>query len=1238
MDSNFQFDPNEIDTEEMRLQAQQLADTIDEQAQLDRQSQELKEGTERREQLVKETKDVRDKKDGGGIKGVFKEAQSAIQGGLQDTASSLVTAPERVIDMATGKMAREGDNYDPRSDDFFVDSENPIETKTVWGNLLRGFVHFGTLAIVPVKGQAALGIKIGNRLLNAAAIGATSDILSKYSQEDNALGAIAKRYPQFNNVLATKDEDHPAMKTFKNVMEGMGIGLMFDGAAMAIGKVAKTDQAKGLVDAVTRKEARAKNREAKRIEWAKQQMEDTTEFRAPKNDPVADAHQGTVRSSSEDMGDIARQQDKARAYSDTDGGFDPVVPEVMVERAARTAKESEEVTRGVLKKLMSTDYFKKTEADLKAQNISLSEAYKESLQFLQYMGTGREAADLTPEQFLAGLERAKIPLGFGDVDVVVSRQARTLDLVIGSLINEIKETGLSGRELADIVDLHDVDGPAKGLLDKLQYAITERKKAGYAAGSYLQAMSDGRKGKIFEKTDLKKQKEFVETKIEESKTAVKAMFELADAQPTDDLSKAIFELFSGMGKGPSGINTIDDFDKWATATIKGGNFKGKMQNGQLAREVQGVFIASTLSGPKTPIRAILGTSTATFLRPISAMVGAGLRLDGRTFREAMASTNAMIETIPEAFQVFQTRLQSYWSGDVATYASRYQEKTASDVNWEALGQWAESRGTDGDKAAYRIANIARGLNDNKFLNYSTKLMAATDDAFGHIIGRAKMRERAFVQATNNLDAGDITEITPELIKSYENNFYGQIFDGDGAIKPEALDVTFQKKEATLTKDMQGFSKGLNDLFEKTPWAKPFFLFARTGVNGLELTAKHTPLMNRFIEESNLIRRATADNLEDVRQFGITTPEQLAQAKAVQLGRQAVGSSVIFMASMAYLRGELSGDGPPDRQKLRTWTSGGWKRRRLTVGGVTVDYDAIEPFNQIFAAVANIGDYTEMMGEQWTEDHLQKLAIVIGGTLASKSYLVGLQQMVDLLTFKPGSVPRTLASIGNNALPLSSLRNEMGKIINPYMKELNSGINDSLRNRNLFMEPLAVEDLPIKYDILNGKPLKNYDFMTRMFNAFSPVQVNLDYSPGRKLLFESGFATNLSTFNAPDGTDLKRAPRVRSKFQEAIGKQNLEQKLNSLAKNPKIIASIKEMKADARKGNRDLDPDKSYYHLKIISKLFRDAEKRAWASISRDPAVEELINKRKSMKIREIKKLKKTRTYNDSIDPLLNLYK
>ena len=36
-----------------------------------------------------------------------KELFSAIGGGIQDTASSLVTLPERVIDFATGEMARE---------------------------------------------------------------------------------------------------------------------------------------------------------------------------------------------------------------------------------------------------------------------------------------------------------------------------------------------------------------------------------------------------------------------------------------------------------------------------------------------------------------------------------------------------------------------------------------------------------------------------------------------------------------------------------------------------------------------------------------------------------------------------------------------------------------------------------------------------------------------------------------------------------------------------------------------------------------------------------------------------------------------------------------------------------------------------------------------------------------------------------------------------------------------------
>ena len=65
------------------------------------------------------------------------------------------------------------------------------------------------------------------------------------------------------------------------------------------------------------------------------------------------------------------------------------------------------------------------------------------------------------------------------------------------------------------------------------------------------------------------------------------------------------------------------------------------------------------------------------------------------------------------------------------------------------------------------------MNDKNFLTYSTKIMAATDDAFGYILGRARMREKALDSAFRQIDEGQIknvTEITPKLIKKLRRLF------------------------------------------------------------------------------------------------------------------------------------------------------------------------------------------------------------------------------------------------------------------------------------------------------------------------------------------------------------------------------------------------------------------------------------------------------------------------------------
>ena len=121
-------------------------------------------------------------------------------------------------------MARENaeGGYKPEWDDFFVDDSNPIETKTWWGGLIRGLTHFGTLAAVPVPGFGVAG-KIGattskivpklaakplaQTLGRQALKGVKVDLLSRYSQDDNALGVLNEHFPGVGGPLATRKHE-----------------------------------------------------------------------------------------------------------------------------------------------------------------------------------------------------------------------------------------------------------------------------------------------------------------------------------------------------------------------------------------------------------------------------------------------------------------------------------------------------------------------------------------------------------------------------------------------------------------------------------------------------------------------------------------------------------------------------------------------------------------------------------------------------------------------------------------------------------------------------------------------------------------------------------------------------------------------------------------------------------------------------------------------------------------------
>ena len=1212
------YDPNSVDKDALLESAAQDAQYRE--LEKKKRQREAEQQTQEEEEEVKaqtELKDVRNKKNLGGIVGVAKELGAAVGGGFQDTASSVITFPERAIDMFSGEMVEEGktkEGYKAEWDDWFVKDENPIETKTWWGSALRGLVHFGTMVPGIVLAAKATGIAAAtagwSTLVRGAAIGAASDLTSKYSQEDNGLAVLRDRFNFIDTPLSTKDTDHPAMKTLKNVVEGMGIGVIFDGLSLAIGKGVKKVRGidpktkKPIIEDAIPEEVekialRAESRRGQILEKAQDQLV-SPEYGAYKNKPISSPWQAAPTSNGSPY-DVRRQLRRTKTeWGAEHGSTDSLYTPVQLERTAISSGLAEEQLKGIMRNFMSDARVQKEIANAKANNKPLSEIWEDSIITAQKIYEGRNTSDLTPQQFWGVLEKNARLQG---IDIWDSNNVVAADLVIGSLLKEIRDQGIANRELYDIADLADIDGPAKAMYDKVIAGLTQIK------------LSKMTQSNSFRKLGARplKQKESrraiinaVNEQVNESVNAHALAMKIAGDSPNDDLFKAINETISMSGE----IHNLTDYDNYIRKMVKGGEFKkGGKQTGLLLKGLQRIYKNGVLSGPKTPVRAMMGTGTAAFLRPLSTALGATLRGDGATRRAAMAGFSAMVESIPEAYTLFKKNLNSYWSGDVATIQSRYNVITKGDEQWNLYTNWIETSGkaTFGDKAVFNIANAVRAMNDSNFFTYSTKIMGATDDAFGLLMARAKGKEKAMREAMDLYNSGKVTEITPQLLKEYENRFYGQIMDADGNIDDAA--ALFAKKEVTLTTDLNGFAKKLDAVFESTPWAQPFFLFARTGVNGLELTAKHLPVFNRLLKENKDILKATADNIENVRHYGITNADELANAQALIKGRVAIGSGIVMLAGVHFMNGNLTGNGPADRRKRQVWIDAGWKPRSIKIGGIWVSYDSFEPFNLIFSSIADVGDALQLMGPEWSENQLQRVAVVLAQGLTSKSYIAGLQQFVDVIGGQQGGVQRIFAGLINNQIPMSSARNELGKLFNPYMKEINSGITDSIRNRNLWF-PTEMTDMALstKYDMLNGKPIRDWDFPTRMFNAISPVQFNLDQGPGRKLLFDSNYDIRSSTYSY-DGIDFSKSPNVRSMFQKAIGEENLERQLDKLAKNKKIILSIQQMNADLRANRRHIDPMKTYHHNKMIKRLFDKARENAFAKIQTHPEVRKLIQEK-----------------------------
>ena len=1210
---------------EYRGDAEEAQQMVDEQAQYDAAIKEdqakTQAETDATAKAVANKEDPRSDGVGFNLGDIGAELSAAVGGGVQDAASSVATLPERAADMFNGEMEAAGDDYRPEWDPF-TDHDNPIETKTWWGGAIRGLVQFGGLALGTVaaaKGGAVvaggLGLAkvagalgwvgagvsggLGANVVRGAVVGGIGDVISRDSQKDNALGALKEHHAWLDNPLATNDTDHPAMKTFKNVVEGMGIGGVFDLTLETIGYGIKSlKNGKTAAEVI---DARNTSIKDQTIERGKAEVKETDEFRGYKNKPVADVNQGnpTSNASPKDVQEqvIRIQKEWGAENGSTDSLVSARELKRMNESAAELGDNHHKATRDELFKDEAIAGPVKGAREAQKVGVkSVKEIQPEIKQVAKEIFEGRNTTDMSPAEFFKRFDE--------NANTIEGQQAwtgkdvATASVVNTSLIKEVRDMAVAARELGEVLDITAVDGPVDAIKEKLIYSLTNINKANKLVSDDFRARQ--------QVNPTQAKKELLEDKSN-IKESLDTLIGNLNADTSDAGIKRLMEIFS-----QSDINNFQDYKTYLLTKLKGGQLKagGPNETGVLVKELQGVFTHSVLSGPKTPVRAIGGTGAMTYLKPLSQTLGASMRGDWVTARAALAEGNALIQSLPEALTIFQKRLHSTLSGEVSTIDTRFSEYNAKhDADWELLGvEMDKPDASFGDQAAYRIASLARRMNTNNFVTASTKLMDAGDSSFNTLMVRAKLRGRATRAAIEN------GGVTPKSMQDAQAKFLDEITNPDGTMSIDKIkeldpEIFADAAEVKLTTDLEGFSKSLQATMESSPWTKPFFLFARTGVNGLAMAGKHTPGINLLLTKQRAIFTASADNLAPVMKYGIQNAEQLANAKALALGRQTMGASIIFMAAQMHMNGNLRGSGPQDRQLRGVWEDAGYKRNTVKLGETWVNFEAFEPFNQIITLVADIGDHSQLMGEKWTEDQFQKLTSIVAEGITSKSYLSSLQDMVDMFSGDPKAFGRITGGLLNNTIPMSSMRNELGKLFSPHTRELNSDIWTAIRNRNQLTENGA-DQLPIKYDLLNGRSIKDSDFPTRMFNMFSPLQFSLDGGPGRDLLFRSNYNLRQSVLSY-NGISFKDNAVLRSEFQRYIGEQNLEAELDKLSEDRTMMNSINRMEADFVKFGK-AEPE-NYPHFKRIGKLFDKAKKKAWAKLSTREDVKVLIEEQRKQK-------------------------
>ena len=1033
--------------------------------------------------------------------------------------------------------------------------------------------------------------------------GATVDYISKQNQQDdNVFGVLKAYFPKtfqwIPDSWATTADDSPGEKRAKNVAEGAIFNVLasiVEGAAYLIkggrsikrtskfiGKGGKEIKVGDEFSDIKFSDTAIEDNVLRGYARKEKELNLLNEYYISKGEPAIDWNQfdeteALVRTKDAD-GILGAQADAAQIQNNIDSSWGRI-GNLVHEAARKEGIELQNLSNRTLVSELSSQLKEAGPASKRLRNTKTISA-----NMMDAAGKRLAATILDPrvstdeiigilDEFKRSIEGSPIRLtGKKGINAAVKElklQLADLDVqkarayLVTSEAGQIADFSEGARLMEDNISvLRTVDAMA----DRLEVLQVEKGLANFEARSMLSNMTDWKKA--VETGDKEIMNATADTILANSNAKLTEIIPRAK-----EWSSTIKEV---ARENPEFLRplllanefTDGDVDKlwklhnWAgdnLATFKKALYDGNPQVPSIINKAMwSNLFNSALSAMSTPLNAGVGNLTGLLGKGAATITGAVAHGDLVKAKKAMVAHFSLDDTLQKATDHLRLVFRKASTNPKeVSYIMRDDIAIQEVKGLDALRSWAfaaSENGEDGGLMLLSVYDDLDALAKDPVLRFGGNSMSALDGFSKSILASTEAKYRAFNKLAQSGD-----EITADSFKQATDEIYDTFIDSNGLVKSDAVD--YSTSEIALNANSP-ITEGMNEFIKRFPAARSFIWFPKTTANVIDTFGKWSPAgvlsadyqkmwgplgMKKvsdfsFDEISEILK--SKGKLVD--EFALDTFETLRYEVK---GKAAIGSLAVTMAGMSMVNDRCTGTGHYNKAVQRQRIRSGWKPKSCKAPGTNkqVSYEWMGPIGDWLSLTVDVVDNFDSLSSGIQEDLFNKLTFVLGSAVTNRSVLSQLEPMFDVLQGNGAAASRWATSFGNNFAPLGSLRNEIGKLLYPQLRQIRSELDDHLRNRNAWLDTVdPTRALPSVVDPIDGKEIgKEDNWFLRVFNR-GPMKVTSRPSKERQFLIDIEFNSSPTMRMSQRGVILENheITAINSK----MGEQGIyKQKINEIMK-------------------------------------------------------------------------------------------